>query len=204
MKRQHLPDLERGGVHYGRMMKRLAISERDVPWEMANSSALPDVIERLERATTTLNAFLDQWMVDPALDPHFLNTQQAERYRGRTVSETVVEQLAETWELLEDIDRDLPAVMCWCVVKVYGRDPDTWRPTVWTGHTTLEQAEAFAPAIAAHYAKKSAHGGGDKNPDAPGHFGGWQDRFMVKRTPCSIRDMMQPALTPEDYVRSLG
>jgi hypothetical protein len=98
-----------------------------------------------------------------------------------------------TWADLYCFFRELPNIMpmvrCWAVVKVYG-DP-TWKDAVWYGCTTKEQAEAMAPAIEEHYAKKRPY------PS--------RDKFVVRKNyPVRVIDLLAPETTPEQVVRSLG
>jgi hypothetical protein len=201
------PDLmavgERSGVNYGRMIqRRLAVSERDKPWEMRPSHDLLSVRTDLAKALDAVEGWMlaGDDVVDVASHPDYVAVTD---YGYPTVAEEQMGLLAEVWERLEDIHRRLPYVEAWCVVKDSRRSISPMGPRVWTGHTDREQAEAFAPVIAAHYARR-AHHTSDRFPDDPGYWGGWTDRFYVGRSVCSIRDVVGPNLSPEEYVRGLG
>lgn len=113
---------------------------------------------------------------------------------GAVVPEPHLTALVAAYNVMADVNRALPRVECWCVVKHYAshdRDPnDVWKPAVWLGCTTKEQAEAFAPAIEAHYVRK--YGPAER------------DRFVAERAPCYIRQVINPELTPEEYVEGLS
>lgn len=110
---------------------------------------------------------------------------------GAVVPETHLSALADAYNHMADVERALPKVECWCVVKHYSNESEgVWKPAVWLGCTTKEQAEAFAPAIAKHYDRKYRETS--------------RDRFVVERAACGIRQVVHPELTAEAYVAGLG
>lgn len=116
-----------------------------------------------------------------------------ERIVGRSaVNFDRAQELADLAMVLKRLE--LPKVRAWCVMKHYGtrESAPASRPIVWCGCKTREQAEAFAAAIQAHY-----------NADSPGGDY-WGNRFLVEHGEASVQDLIDPACTPEHYVRGLG
>lgn len=109
---------------------------------------------------------------------------------GRVVSEEFLSNVAVAYSALVEIDRLLPEVMCWCVVKRYD-GMDAWKTSVWSGHTTRRQADAFAVAIQKHY-------------DAQAKTHGWcKDSYVVDHVACRITQVMNPYLSADEYVATL-
>lgn len=106
--------------------------------------------------------------------------------------EEAVDALAAARRALNEIDRYLPSVYAWCVVKHYGdtnRRSDVWKPRPWCGFKTREQAIAFCDVIADHYLA-----------DAKRH--GWTpDTWTVELRPCRVTEMVAPDVAPADYKR---
>lgn len=182
------------------LRRRLARSERDFPWDVRPHThhTLGHLRDRLDEALSLTEGML----LLEAAECADLETSKACGC-GEVVREEFMGKLAQTWEMVEGIQHGLPPVECWCVVKVYYRDGKEESRTVWTGHTDREQAEAFAPAIAAHYAAKNHHTS-DSYPDHPGFWGGHSDRFIVGRAAANVRDVIGPECSPQEYVRGLG
>jgi hypothetical protein len=197
-------DAERGGVAFGpKMRRRLALGEYDLPFELRQPTGIDAVRLRVQQALTLIEKMAMDEPAEPTTHPDWQETTTA-RYGYGVVPHEHLGRLAQAWMLVENVERDLPSVECWCVVKEtrYRDEPPRW--TTWTGHVDREQAEAFAPVIAAHYARKNAHGGADPEPEADGYFGGWRDRFHVRWAVARVRDVVGPLCSPEEYVRRLG
>lgn len=197
-------NFEQGRVRYGeKMARRLAISGHDLPWDsdLRQAAGLEGVIDRLGPALVAMHDLRDEGAAEVRRHPEFLETNEYDL--GFVVRESGMVKLAEIWEMLEDVANDLPPVECWCVCKVRHEGILPTKPSVWTGHMTREQADAFAPAIAAHYAGRASHTS-DRHPDCEGFWGGWSDRFVVARSFCGIRSVVGPDLEPAEYVRWLG
>lgn len=102
------------------------------------------------------------------------------------VAEGHMARIVDAYRSLDTIARYLPKVEAWCVVKHYN-DID-WKPAVWCGCTTREQAETLAMAIAAHYGKRK-------------HFA---DSFVVERAACLVTEIVNHEISVQEYVASLG
>lgn len=196
------------GIHddmLRRRTRRLAVSERDLPHDERPFSRhdRDELVQRLRFALDLAEALPlrpepGKYGADViARDPNGYPEMLTELDPARTA--------AILWGVLEDIDYGIPEVEGWAVVKTsyHSTDGPEGRTSVWTLHTSKEQAEAFAPAIAAHYARKASHTS-DAHPERPGIWGGWTDRWSVVWTTDSIRDMIGPDCTPEAYTRGLG
>lgn len=106
----------------------------------------------------------------------------------------LIDNVARARQALNDLDRHLPEVIAWCVVKHYSNSGDAarWLPAVWVGCKTEEQANAMRDAIAKHY-----DGQADRH--------GWlRDKWTVERRPCRISSVLRPEVTAEEYARGLG
>lgn len=125
-----------------------------------------------------------------------------------SVEERDMAKVIAAYELLDDIDHALPSIWCWCVVKLYRPRDDghVSPPALWTGHTTREQAELYAPAIAAHYKGGDSRFADrpDPTPDAEGYDAKWGDRFAVRQLAARPHDIIHPDLPVAEYVRGLG
>jgi hypothetical protein len=98
-------------------------------------------------------------------------------------------------EVLKAIGDTHVQVELWCATKFYREnlegDPNKrWPPAPWTGHTTKEQAEAYAPAIKQRYLEL--------------HHVDYGDQFRVTRQLVSAHSIVPPELSAEDYVRGIG
>lgn len=188
-----------------RAERRLAVSNDDRPWRERWPHDLESVRLRLVKATQLAEGILLDEPADPTTHPDYVRTKQD---TGILVPNHHLGHLAELWEQVERLQNALPHVECWCVVKLYrdgnGAGGTTWQPTTWTGHVEREQAERFAPVIAAHYASKAPAPTRPAPEDAPGYAGGWGDRFAVAWAAADIRDVVNPNLSPQEYVRGLG
>ncbi len=112
---------------------------------------------------------------------------------GDVVGAEKLDQIIRLKEILDDIDRAIPQIEGWCVLKVYAERGGTLgfdRPRVWIAATTREQAEEFAPAIEKHFASKY----GSTNPD----------RFVVAWAAADASAFVRPGLTATEYVKGLG
>lgn len=107
-----------------------------------------------------------------------------------------LEQWVEVYDAAHDLQEALPLVECWVIEKHYGdKDPkSSWFGQVknWpVACTTQEQAVAMAAAIHAHF-------------EARAKARGWHvDRYEAVLGKGRIRDLVQPDLTPEEYVKGL-
>lgn len=101
-----------------------------------------------------------------------------------------LDALAEARRELNDLDRFLPEVLAWCVVKHYSNSGGggDWQPCVWCALKTEAQAEEFRNAIAAHY---------DKQADAHGWV---RDKWTVEFRPARIGSVVAPDVTAAEYV----
>jgi hypothetical protein len=97
-------------------------------------------------------------------------------------------KLLEAAEALNQIDRYLPMIKAYCVVKHYVHaSPSGWAPAVWLGFTTEAQANAFRNVIATYY-----------DSEAKRHD--WQrDEWRVELRPCHIRQMVKPSALSSEW-----
>lgn len=92
-----------------------------------------------------------------------------------------LDDLADVYNDLHELNWYTPDVICWCVVKNY-RDPD-WKPAVWCGARTKEHAEKLRDGIAAHY-------------DAEAKRNNWKlDEWTVELHACSIKQVIVDGLS---------
>jgi hypothetical protein len=108
----------------------------------------------------------------------------ARQHSTRAVDETALAAMAELGALLDDIDRCIPKIEAWCVVKHYN-SPE-WKPALWCAFHTKERAEAFAPVIAEAYR-------------AVGKPWWEPERWLVERKPARLSDFIAASVTPEEY-----
>lgn len=108
-----------------------------------------------------------------------------------TVPIVDAERIADAWRRLRHLERALPRVRCWAVVKHYAHDPETWKPAIWCGFYTKRQAQRFAPKLEEFYAR------GEKRPR-------YRDRFKVEFVSVGVSEIMRRDLTPEQYINGIA
>lgn len=89
-------------------------------------------------------------------------------------------------EALDSLDRYLPKVEAWCLVKVYGSPG--WKPAVWWGCTNKAQAEALCAVATQRYPHKSHW------PESQ------RDTWRVEYRACEMSEMVDPRFTPADWL----
>lgn len=104
---------------------------------------------------------------------------------AETVPVHMAHLVAEAYMDLEHLERALPEVECWLVVKHY-KDvgESTWDPKPWLGCLLVGQAKKFAAALQLHY--------------------GRGDKFKVERGQCRVGNILTPSLTTAEYLLNLG
>jgi hypothetical protein len=162
-----------------RRQSRLARSERDYLWKEQEIGYDPIRKTPIAQSLPLLTRLRMAVEILEELDTAVVPTDEAQI-------------LADAWELLDEVERDVPEVEAWCIVRYDypGESPDKDH-TYPFGFLTKEQADEFAPLLAAHYAKGASHTS-DRSPHAEGYWSGWKSRIVVRRHPISIRSIVNP------------
>lgn len=101
-----------------------------------------------------------------------------------------LQDIVDAYNELDDLQRNLPKVEGWCVVKKYHGYGWEGKEAIWCACTIQEQANDLALFLYNHYKAK--------------HPGGITDDFVVEYRPAKINEFLKPDVTPEEYKRNLG
>lgn len=132
-----------------------------------------EVVDRAEALANLLRPFVDQ--------------EDRDEHGTGVLSHEATDAIVEAYVLAEDLDRHMPSVLAYRVLKVYA--DEGWRPAVWFGCQTQAQAEKLRTACEEHYARPQ---------DRP-HT---RDLWIVDYGPVRPLDLVKPTYTAAMFRRS--